>query len=404
MRPNRRRATWIALVLVSMTLAGCLGPGGGGPSPDDGGPVLGFASFEEALNAPGPVLQPADGPPTTLRAKVLAPANPDAVNIGALQVAVLLFESEEDAPVEDASVTLDAFMDATGEEAAGKQDPIHRGLGIYVGAANLTTAGDWRVVVNVTLEGETFSFMVPLSVSDPDVAPLRYTSFMAAFEAPGRTVPPVEDPLFVQEESDSDIQSTEYNETYGFPVVSRHAEKIRVEFRYDAGTVGAGDDLTFALESPDGETLDSENVGGTTVEDNLEVRDPTPGNHTVRVSGQAFGASYNVTIRVTYTLSMTVLDPPDPTQARSGRRPLVVLLFDEDGPVPETNATMTLTSRHPATGEVAEDEEAPNSTDHGTYTGWTNHDRPGTWRVNVTAALPTGHTYLYSVEFEVQEP
>lgn len=405
-RPDDRRfgVLAVALVLLVLPLGGCVGGGSGSGAED-----ARYASFSAAASAPGPEVAPEGGGPERL--KVLKPVSTAGVATGTQEVVVLLTDGE--GPITDAEMTLDARMPAMGHGADPEEDPVHDGHGVYVGSTNLVMSGQWNLLFNATLaDGSTRSFVHEITVGDERTTdldngsrpePLRYTTFDQAFGAPGVTYEPLEEIVETTTGGDSGISTTDYANEFSFAVDSIHAAEIDVGISYDPGTVGRLDELTFTLRDPNGAEAASTTMGGAPDQINMTLGEPAAGGYVLNVSGRAVDASYSVEIHVRYTLTLTLLDPPDPSKAQVGRQPFVVLLYEDAIPAPETNATVTLSSTMPAMGHGTDGEEDPEPTGAGTYTGWTNHSMPGRWLVNVTATLPSDRSFDYSLEFTVAE-
>lgn len=166
---NPAARTWMIAVVVCLAgaaLAGCTQQGG------DGGPR--YASFSEAKDAPGKVYEP-NGTRSSIRVKVLEPADPAHAHSGEVEIALLVYDASTDEPVTDADFSADdeecnaqdafcAWMPAMGHGTSPEESPEHDAHGVYVGMTNFKMAGDWQLQLNPAIDGEVVPFDIPFTV------------------------------------------------------------------------------------------------------------------------------------------------------------------------------------------------------------------------------------------------
>lgn len=188
-RPGSRAVLLVALLAAAPALAGCTGEGGGD--------ALAWSSYEDARDAPGPVYEPTnvDSP---VRLKLLEPQDPSDAPEGNVTVTVLLYDSEADAPVTDASFLLEARMPSMGHGGGEEADPAHEDFGVYRGFTNLIMPGDWVLNLDPELaDGTVLEFDVEVQAGGgggmdgdgPDTS-ARYSTFNEALNADGETFSP----------------------------------------------------------------------------------------------------------------------------------------------------------------------------------------------------------------------
>lgn len=188
-RPGPRAVLLAALLAAAPALAGCMGGGGGDAMP--------WASYSAAKDAPGPVYEPTntDSP---VRLKLLEPSDPASVDDGNVTVSVLLFDSEADEPVTDASFVLEARMPSMGHGGGEEADPAHEDFGVYRGFTNLIMPGEWVLNLDPQLaDGTVLEFDIEVQAGGgggmdgegPDTS-ARYSSFNEALNAEGESFAP----------------------------------------------------------------------------------------------------------------------------------------------------------------------------------------------------------------------
>lgn len=171
--PRHATTAAIALVLVSIALAGCTDTGGG-----DGSAAL-YSSYEEAKAADGVVLQP-NGTQSDVRIKLLEPASTDGLSEGEQDIVVLVYDSASDEPITDAdfgaeatcnsssSADQDAFcawMPAMGHGTSPEDNPTHVSHGEYHGMTTFSMTGNWQLAFNPVVDGSVVPFDVKVTVS-----------------------------------------------------------------------------------------------------------------------------------------------------------------------------------------------------------------------------------------------
>ncbi len=193
--PHTRPMILLAVVLLSTTaLTGCIGDEE--PSAD-----LEWSSYEAARDADGPVFEPEE--PSPLRVKWLMPDTPDQVPQGQSSIFLLVFDSEQDAPVTDANVSMGSWMPAMGHGTTSEESPGHVAYGVYEGVINPTMGGPWQLNLTVTLaDGESLGFQIAYTteggsmdgghgnMSDGDAPTTHFSSYQEAKDAPGRVYEP----------------------------------------------------------------------------------------------------------------------------------------------------------------------------------------------------------------------
>ncbi len=162
------RALLMAALLMAVGLAGCAGDPGGEPSgqvcpTEESDPAWG--SYQEARDAPGEVFEP-NGTDSPVHLKLLDPADPQQIDTGGLEVWVLLFDSQANEPVTDASFQVDARMPEMGHGTSPETDPMHIEDGIYKGCTTISMPGDWLINLDPQLsDGTVLEYDVDVSAS-----------------------------------------------------------------------------------------------------------------------------------------------------------------------------------------------------------------------------------------------
>lgn len=189
--PSRPLALATACLLLTVGLAGCLG------GDDD----VSAMTFDEARSQAHTTAEPVDA--STLRLGLIEPTPADNAPQGKTNVTVVLWDAGTDAPVEDAEMTVDAWMPAMGHGTSPEEDPEPVANGVYRGSTNLMMGGEWVLKINVTrTSGVTGQFQVPVTVAggggmdhgmDHDAGPsTTYDSYEDAKEADGEVLEPSE--------------------------------------------------------------------------------------------------------------------------------------------------------------------------------------------------------------------
>ncbi len=406
----------IALVLTSALLAGCIGGDGGTE-----GQTLGYASFDDAANAQGKVLE-AVNTDSDIQMKLLQPADPTSVPTGDLPVVLLLYDAGANEPITDADVAIEAMMPAMGHGTSGEEDPTHAGMGIYEGKTVLSMPGTWIINLDVTLaDGTPLEFDVEVQGGGDgsmdgsmdhgnmteDTGPRTFESFAEAREATGTTLEAesVTAPVLTERVEDG-FTNALYMEQVPFHVADRPVDTLILEGALEA-TLPAGAEINATILDPSGEAVDtlvitSQEPTGSLTLDSL----PGAGEYVLNVTGHAVNASYALDLTVIYEpldLTVKLLDPEDPTAATTGKSHLVVLLTDEATGAPVTNADIELTSWMPMMGHGTSGEKDPMHDAHGQYVGISNWKMMGSWLANLTVTLPLGDVLTYEVPIEVTE-
>lgn len=146
----------IALALLVPSVTGCLSVGQGRD--------LVIDSYEEARAVSGATYRPVDAD-SSVWLKVVEPAQPLAQERGQQRVVVLLFDLDEDRPVRDADLSLDARHDRTDRGGAPEDDPEHDEHGLYQGSTAFDRAGRWTLTVDAQLStGGLQTYEIPVYV------------------------------------------------------------------------------------------------------------------------------------------------------------------------------------------------------------------------------------------------
>lgn len=417
-RMLKTRTFLVAVALLAMPLAGCIGGDGGGAD----GQTLGYASFDEAANADGQVYQAVNAD-SAVQLKLLQPADTTSVPTGDTPVVFLLYDADASEPVTDADVTIKAMMPAMGHGTSGEEDPTHRAHGIYQGKTVLSMPGAWIINLDATLaNGDTLEFDVEVQAggggsSDDggmdhgnmsmDMGPRTFDSFAKAQAATGTTLEAatVTPPTLTKSAGDT-FTDLQYSTQVPFQVADRPVATATLAGAFNA-TLPAGAELNATVLGPDGSDL------GTLV---LTPDEPSgeltldalagAGSYQLNVTARGLNASYALDLTVTYEprdLTVKLLDPQDPNAAKTGKQPVVVLLSDASASEPVTTATVDLESFMPMMGHGSSGEEAPTHEAHGQYVGKANWMMMGSWQLNLTVTLPIGDVFTYEVPIEVTE-
>lgn len=405
----------VILVALSMVTAGCAGldflGGDEHPADDGGGPR--YDSFDDAQGAPGTELAP-DNASLAVALKVLEPADLTASAAGDIELAVLLYDPEATEPHSDAELTVKAARARPEGDHLHDADLVHEDFGVYAGTLDLDEEGVWDVVFGATLaDGTEAVFRTEAEVGEgpfppPVPDPLSFDSFEEALNASGVLFDPVNTDNLTETETftpDGDVTGADYSNSHPFTVGTAEAVDVTMDVTLMPGPTGEiSDELTFALVDADGNELGTATVTAGSPQRTLESEVTSIGDWSVDVSGRGFQASYEVNVTLRYELTLKLLDPPNPLEALTGKRPVVALLFDAGDEVPELNATLNLTSFNPAENRTAQGEVQPTATGNGTYTGFTVHAVPGAWDVRINATSDDGWTYEYVLGFQVHAP
>lgn len=144
----------LAIVLLSVPVAGCMSAGEDVPS---------FDSYAEAKDADGVVLNPDDvatqDTNTPIRLKTLHPADPlEDTDVAETELVFLLFDSETDEPITNAQVQMDVHKSHKNYNAPQAQTPMHAGNGVYEGFTEFNQTEGWVVDLTFTVDGEDIRF------------------------------------------------------------------------------------------------------------------------------------------------------------------------------------------------------------------------------------------------------
>lgn len=164
----------VAVVLLTVPLAGCAQQGGD----DGGGDGARFSSFDEAMDAPGRTLTPADSS-SPYRIKLIEPPQKTVDDDGEQEVVLLVYDSETNEPVEDADFSAEAdctsdsgadndafcaWMPAMGHGTSPEESPTHDAHGVYVGMTTWSMSGTWQLALNPEIGGSVVNFDAEICV------------------------------------------------------------------------------------------------------------------------------------------------------------------------------------------------------------------------------------------------
>lgn len=240
-----------------------------------------YSSYSQAKDAPGRVYEPenASGP---TRLKLLAPPDPTNVTQGRSNVTVLLFDQEQDAPIKDANLTLDAWMTSMGHGTSPEEAPAHAAHGVYTGFTTFSMEGKWLLKIDGTVADQTLKWRIPVDVGN--VSETWGSGQAPAFEPYNRSF-------------EDDVQSASYNETFTFTVKGANAT-IDGTFALGNGTMLV-DELNLTILDPNGTALTSVVVNSDQANVTFTIeKAPVKGDYSARVTGQALDAHYRIDLRI----------------------------------------------------------------------------------------------------------
>ncbi len=156
----------LALIAVPV-LSGCLT----GDDAQDGVP---FASYEEARDAQGTVLESESD--SSVRLKLLEPET-EGVTTGELEILVLLFDPEADTPVTDADFGEDqpdcgsshgfcAEMRDMGHGTSPEQAPQAVDYGLYRGMTTISMSGNWTLHFRPQVDSQIVEYSTTLRATE----------------------------------------------------------------------------------------------------------------------------------------------------------------------------------------------------------------------------------------------
>jgi hypothetical protein len=150
----RSHALLLAAALLTSGLAGCVGWGDSEP----------FATFDEARDQVHTEIEPVEDRP--LRLGLVEPNATSEVPQGQQNVTLVLWNEDTGEPVDDAQLTLDAFMPMMSHGTSPEEDPEPVRNGVYRGSTNLMMGGHWLFFVNATLaSGQETHFEAHVNVT-----------------------------------------------------------------------------------------------------------------------------------------------------------------------------------------------------------------------------------------------
>ncbi len=260
------------------------GEGGMDGGMHGGNTTTSYGSYQEAQDAPGETLAP-NQTDTPVRLKLLEPNSTTGVQPGMLNLTVLLFDSEADQPIENATMTLEAHMPAMGHGTSPEVNPEHGGHGVYQGLTNLNMNGTW--ILRMTAEtdgGANLTWSIDVQVGQGGM----------------QMEPP---PGYNQTHEDS-VSEPSYEQNWTFEINWTPAQ-ANLTLAVSGTPLGSvTDELTLTVFDPNGTEMDSITVsGGSNGTIELSGFDAT-GNHTAQVTGQGVESSYTLEIVVDYQKMM----------------------------------------------------------------------------------------------------
>lgn len=444
------RAAFLGLLLVSVALAGCTDRVGRG---SDASTL--YAGFDQALAADGLKLIPAqaqgaalDDPARDVRVRLLSPLGFQALSTGPSDVALLLYDQREAAPVEDATVRLDA-----GAVSAPLEHDAH---GVYAGTVELPTPGARDAEVEILLaDGTDLTFHLTIAA---------YGSADDALAADGLTYAPIEgdaalrlkllhpeEPLDVgpgvapftfllyrdgdqgdmeggaaaaqgEPVVDADASLRSWMPPHGGePAHGTHSEVAPVHHRLGiyqgvtnlvmngtwwtnvTVTLGDGAEAQFRVTSDVGHG--SHTHGGDGDGDDGDDHD----GHAHSVSFSSFREAWAADaaelsdLNGTLNLTFKLLHPEADGTAQGSQEVLVLLAHPEAGrhvPAPLADVALDVHKHVHGGDTVHANTTAPVHAGNGIWAAETNLTEDGTWSVHVEATLPGGT--VHSVRFHVE--
>lgn len=301
---SRTLALVLAVPLLTAGLAGCVG------SEEPDAP---WSSYEDAKSAPGPTFSP-NGTDSPIQVKWLQPSTPDSVPQAQSELWLLVFDSEADEPVTDATLTMESYMPAMGHGTSAEEDPAHEDFGLYRGVINPSMGGEWQLNLTVQLgSGETLDYVISYNAEGEggmddghgdhghdhgnETDDTNQTDGNETSEPDGNQTDEEEPEGFNATFNDTIEADTGYERDWAFPVNSTNFT-VEATIALDATEPTAEANLT--LIDANGTDLDSTEVSGTgEAEGTVTIDDPpSTGEYTARVTGSAVDASYELTIEV----------------------------------------------------------------------------------------------------------
>lgn len=300
---SRTLALLLAVPLVTAGLAGCIG------SEESDTP---WSSYEDAKAASGPTFSANDSD-SPIEVKWLRPSTPDSVPQAQSEIWLLVFDSQADEPVTDATLTMESYMPAMGHGTSAEEDPVHEDFGLYRGVINPSMGGQWQLNLTVQLgSGDALDFFIPYQVEgeggmdhgdhghdhgngtdDTNQTDGNETSDPDGNETDGEEPPEGFNATF----NDSIEADTGYERDWAFPVNSTNFT-VEATITLDATEPTAEANLT--LIDANGTEQGSAEVSGTGESEGTVTIDEPPGTgeYTARVTGSAVDASYELAIQV----------------------------------------------------------------------------------------------------------
>jgi hypothetical protein len=177
-KPSRPQALALGLLVLAVPLAGCAQNQASAETrpcaPNDEPIPLPYASFEEAMDAPGTEFE-ANNTDSSIKLKLLTPENPEDIDEGSLAVVVLLYDSETGEPVTDASFEVNAQMPAMGHGTSPEAHPTHEKDGMYIGCTTISMPGDWLINLDPQLaDGTVLEYDVEAQAGDGGMGDMQH--------------------------------------------------------------------------------------------------------------------------------------------------------------------------------------------------------------------------------------
>lgn len=240
-----------------------------------------YGSYQEAKDASGETFAPnqTDSP---VQLKLLEPATTTGIEAGKLNLTLLLFDSQADEPVTNATMTLDARMPAMGHGTSPEIDPAHEAHGVYQGLTNLVMNGTW--VLDLTADpgdGTNLTWSIEVQVGDGGM-------MMA------------EPPEGYNQSHEDTVSEQSYEQNWTFEIEWVPARANLTLALSGTPLTSVTDELTLTVFDPNGTEVGSISVSGGS-NGTLELDDfEAEGNHTAQVTGQGVEAEYTLEIEVAY--------------------------------------------------------------------------------------------------------
>lgn len=281
------RPLLFALALLAAPLAGCLGGEDAGsaatePTPEDEAPAEPlYGSLEEALDQPGPTFAAEDA---DLELKLLNPSNTGDVEVATHNVTLALYTPGENAPVEDANVTLNTRMPAMGHGTSPEEDPAHDAHGVYQGLTNIAMDGRWILELAATADNQTSEWSIELLAGEASEGrhPLAETVHHRWTET-----------------FEGTAEGVDHGNNWTFPV---NATGASVYVNASLEDPSALDELELVVRDPDGAEFGSATLDQDAPNASVSARSASAnGTYDAGIEGRGLDTAYQIEVTVLWT-------------------------------------------------------------------------------------------------------